>query len=158
MAELELWTDGACSGNPGPGGWAALLIYGQSSMEIAGSEMETTNNRMVLTAVVQGLKRLKDGKTAAVHSDSSYVCNAINNGWLRSWKRNGWKTKAGDPVKNQEIWEALDQQIARLNVSFKKVKGHAEIAKNERCDQLAVQARLAAARGEVFVWKRRRDA
>lgn len=153
MPTLELWSDGACSKETG--GWAAILRYGQAYRELAGGVANTTNNRMELVAVIEGLKRVKDQQQVLVHSDSAYVCNAVSKAWLKGWQRNGWKTSGGDPVKNQDLWEELDLQLKRLEAKFVLVKGHNDIPDNERCDELAVAARLAIAQGKEFVWDKR---
>ena len=107
MKEVILYTDGACSGNPGPGGWAAILRYGSSEKELSGGEAETTNNRMELLGVINGLSALKESCAVALYSDSQYICNALNNGWLRDWKKRGWKRRDGE-LKNAELWQELD--------------------------------------------------
>lgn len=141
MKSVILYTDGACSGNPGPGGWAAVLIYNDLKKEMSGGEKETTNNRMELTAVVKGLSALKYACEVNVYSDSAYVVNAIKEGWIDSWQKSGWKTADKKPVKNQDLWENLLSLLKTHKVVFNKVKGHADDSLNNRCDQLA--------RGEV---------
>lgn len=140
LPEVILYTDGACSGNPGPGGWAALLRWNDREVTLSGREDATTNNRMELRAVVEGLRRLEHPCRVAVHTDSAYVANALNQGWLARWKRNGWRTAAGHAVLNRDLWEELDRQMARHDVRFVKVKGHADDALNVRVDRLAVAA------------------
>ncbi len=137
---VSIYTDGACSGNPGPGGWAAVLIYGDKEKEIWGSEEITTNNRMELLAAVQGLKALKRPCKVNLYSDSAYLVNAFNNGWLKKWQSNGWKTARKEPVENQDLWQELLQLSNIQEVTWIKVKGHADNVYNNRCDELAVDA------------------
>lgn len=141
---VELFTDGACSGNPGPGGWAYILKHpaSGSAREEAGAERETTNNRMELMAVIRGLGALKSSSFVDLYSDSQYVLNGLKE-WMDSWKRRGWKTADKKPVKNQDLWEALDELRQRHELRFHWIRGHNEHPENERCDQLAVQAREA---------------
>lgn len=134
--DLEIFTDGACRGNPGPGGWGALLKYGAKEREICGGERETTNNRMELTAVIEALKAITRPTPVRVHTDSTYVQQGISK-WIHGWKRNGWKTSAKEPVKNVDLWKALDAIVAQHTVEWKWVKGHAGHEGNERADQLA---------------------
>ena len=134
---VTIYTDGACSGNPGAGGWGAILMHGARKKEFSGFEKETTNNRMELTAVIEALSKLKDVCTVSLYSDSAYVVNAINNGWLENWKKNGWIGSDKKPVKNIELWKALDVLLSKHIVTFIKVKGHADNEFNNRCDQLA---------------------
>jgi len=130
--------------NPGPGGWAAILVCkGHSRREISGSEKTTTNNRMEMVAIIQGLQALKRPSLVNIHTDSAYVLNAFQKGWIESWKRNGWKTSARKPVANRDLWESLEKTIAAHQVSWTKVKGHSGIGLNERADQLAFQASQA---------------
>jgi ribonuclease HI len=138
--EVTLYTDGACSGNPGPGGWAAVLIWGENRKEISGFEADTTNNRMEITAVVQGLRALTRSCSVRVHSDSSYVVNAFQKRWLDKWKRNGWRTSTGKPVENQDLWLELLSVMEPHKVRFEWVEGHGDDAINNRCDELARQA------------------
>jgi ribonuclease HI len=145
---VQLFTDGACSGNPGPGGWGYILRHPASGKEkeASGGLAETTNNQMELQAVIEGLKALKSRSRVEVVTDSSYVAKGSSE-WLPGWKRNGWQRKEGKsfkPVKNVEYWQALDQLLARHQVQFKLIKGHAGHAENERCDVLAVAAAAAA--------------
>lgn len=140
MKEVILYTDGACSGNPGPGGWAAILRYGSSEKELSGGEAETTNNRMELLGVINGLSALKESCAVALYSDSQYICNALNNGWLRDWKKRGWKRRDGE-LKNVELWQELDTLLGKHRVEAHWVKGHAENEYNNRCDALAVAER-----------------
>ena len=140
MKTVILYTDGACSGNPGPGGWAAILRYGKAVRELSGGEAETTNNRMELMGVIKGLKALKEKCAVELWSDSQYIVNALNNGWLRDWKRRGWKRRDGE-LKNAELWQELDGLLAKHAVSAHWVKGHADDEFNNRCDALAVAER-----------------
>ena len=144
MKRVDIYTDGSCSGNPGPGGWAALLRYtgatGLVERTLSGSERESTNNRMELTAVVEALATLTEPCEVALHSDSAYIVNALNDGWLERWKRRGWLTADKKPVKNRDLWERLDAERRRHSVRFVKVKGHAEDQLNNRVDALAVAA------------------
>lgn len=136
MSEVEVFTDGACRGNPGPGGWAALLRAGSHERELSGSEAMTTNNRMELMAVIMGLGALKRRVDARVYTDSLYVLKGISE-WLPGWKAAGWKTAAKKPVKNQDLWERLDAEVARHRVTWQWVKGHSGHPENERVDALA---------------------
>lgn len=143
-AEVILYTDGACSGNPGPGGWAFILRHVPTGVEkvASGGEAETTNNRMEMQAVIEGLKRLKKPSNVHVVTDSSYVKNGITQ-WIHAWKRNGWKRKVKnrfEPVKNEELWKEMDRLTQIHNVTFEHVRGHAGHPQNERCDELAVEA------------------
>jgi ribonuclease HI len=145
MTEVELWTDGACSGNPGPGGWACLLRSGSHERELYGSDPATTNNRMELMAVIEGLAALNRPCRVTVHIDSAYVMHAVVKNWIPAWQKRGWKTAAKTPVANQDLWERLIAELARHDVAWRKVKGHAGVELNERVDALAV----AACRGEL---------
>ncbi|MBQ5970768.1 MAG: ribonuclease HI [Clostridia bacterium] len=138
MKEVNLYSDGACSGNPGAGGWGAVLEYKGHRRELSGGEAETTNNRMELTAVIEGLRALKEPCRVTVTTDSQYVANGINLGWAESWKRNGWRKKDKKPALNPELWDALLTEIARHEVTIVWIKGHAGHPENERCDALAV--------------------
>lgn len=135
---VEIYTDGACSGNPGPGGWGALLLYGENEKEITGGEFETTNNRMELTAAIEALRLLKRRCTVHLHTDSTYVRDGITK-WITGWKAKGWKTAAKKPVKNEDLWRALDSAAAKHDIEWKWVKGHAGDPGNERADALANQ-------------------
>lgn len=136
-AEIIIYTDGACSGNPGPGGWGAVLISGDHRKELNGGEAETTNNRMELMAAIEALNALKKSpSTVALYTDSNYVKGGIT-GWIHNWKRNGWKTANKKPVKNADLWQALDDATSRHNVTWHWVKGHAGHPENERADELA---------------------
>lgn len=134
--KVELFTDGACKGNPGPGGWGAFLRYGEAEKEMWGGESDTTNNRMELMAAIEGLKALKRPCHVILTTDSQYVKQGINQ-WLAGWKKNGWKTAAKQPVKNQDLWQALDAECVKHQIEWKWVKGHAGHPENERADQLA---------------------
>ncbi|WP_350333336.1 ribonuclease HI [Coralliovum pocilloporae] len=133
---VVIYTDGACSGNPGPGGWGALLLWGEHEKTLSGGEAETTNNRMELMAAIEALKALKKRCPVDLYTDSQYVKGGIT-GWIHNWKRNGWKTAAKKPVKNADLWQLLDEQIARHDLTWHWVKGHAGIEGNERADELA---------------------
>jgi ribonuclease HI len=133
---VDLYTDGACRGNPGPGGWGALIRYGDHEKELYGGEPETTNNRMELMAVIAGLESLKRACRVRVTTDSQYVKNGITQ-WIHNWKRNGWKTAARKPVKNVDLWQRLDAAIAAHEVEWAWVKGHSGHPENERADALA---------------------
>lgn len=137
MKNVTIYTDGACSCNPGPGGYCAILIYRDIEKVISGGEKNTTNNRMELLAVIKGLSALKEKCAVTLYSDSAYVVNAIQNDWLYIWFRNGWKTADKKPVKNQELWEDLLKLLSKHDVTFVKVKGHADNVYNNRCDQIA---------------------
>ena len=137
---VELFTDGACSGNPGPGGYGAILRYGAVEKELSGGEPETTNNRMELTAVLVGLKALKKPCKLTIYSDSQYFCNGITKGWAESWKQNGWRKKDKKPAQNPDLWDELLTELAKHDVTIVWVKGHAGHPENERCDRLAVGA------------------
>ena len=138
MKRVELYTDGSCSGNPGPGGWGAILIYQGLEKELSGGAPATTNNRMELTGAIRGLAALKEPCQVELYTDSQYIASAINQHWLESWKKRGWKKADKSPVLNQELWQQLDQQLSRHQVTFHWVKGHADNAYNNRCDALAV--------------------
>lgn len=139
MKRVQLITDGACIGNPGPGGWAYILRYGDKKRERSGAERQTTNNRMELTAAVEGLLALKEPCEVEVTTDSQYLRNGITS-WIHKWKRNGWKTAAKKPVINQDLWQALDEQVGRHRVTWLWTKGHADHPDNNRCDELATSA------------------
>ncbi|MGB1140893.1 MAG: ribonuclease HI [Halioglobus sp.] len=136
MKNVEIFTDGACRGNPGPGGWGALLRYGGHERELYGGEPDTTNNRMELRAAIEGLKALSEPCQVTLTTDSAYVKNGITS-WLAGWKAKGWKTASKKPVKNVDLWQALDEQNARHEVTWAWVKGHSGHPENERADQLA---------------------
>ena len=138
MKKVQLFTDGACSGNPGPGAWAAILRHGTTEKELAGGEMDTTNNRMELTAVIRGLQALKEPCEVQITSDSTYVVHTIEKGWLNTWRANGWRKADKKPVLNRDLWEELLPLLAEHVVRFHWIRGHAGHAENERCDALAV--------------------
>ncbi len=137
MEIVEIYTDGACSGNPGPGGWAAVLLYKDKRKEISGGSKQTTNNIMEVTAVIEALKCLKFSCKVKLYSDSAYVVNCFNQGWIYNWKKNNWKTASKEPVKNKELWEELYNLVQENDVEFIKVKGHSDNELNNRCDELA---------------------
>ena len=136
---VAIYTDGACSGNPGPGGWGAVLLYGEHRREISGASADTTNNRMELTAAIRALEALKRPTDVALYTDSTYVKDGITR-WLPGWKAKGWRTASKSPVKNRDLWEALDALVKRHDVSWHWVRGHAGNAENERADTLAREA------------------
>ncbi|MBQ2677080.1 MAG: ribonuclease HI [Clostridia bacterium] len=137
MKQVEIFTDGACSGNPGPGGWGAVLRYNGVEKELSGGEGDTTNNRMELTAVISALSALKEPCDVTLTTDSKYVCDAINNGWARSWQKNGWRKADKKPALNVDLFEQLLELTEYHKVEFVWVKGHAGHPENERCDKLA---------------------
>ena len=141
MKTVTLYTDGACSGNPGPGGWAAILKYKEIERELSGGEAETTNNRMELTGVIRGLQALKEPCTVELWSDSKYVIDALSKGWAQSWRRNGWKKADKKPALNVDLWEILLPLTETHALHYHWVKGHAENEFNNRCDALAVSER-----------------
>ena len=138
MKEVIIYTDGACSGNPGPGGWVAILSFRGVEKEISGGDPSTTNNRMELTAVLEALRRLKEPCTVELYSDSKYVIDALQKGWVYGWKKRGWIKSDKKPALNVDLWEQLLPEIARHEIHYHWVKGHAENPKNNRCDELAV--------------------
>lgn len=140
MEEVTIYTDGACSGNPGPGGWGAILMYKDNKKEISGGNKKTTNNIMELTAVIEGLKLLKFPCKVKLYSDSAYVVNAFIQKWIYGWLKNGWKNASKEPVKNKELWQELYDLTKIHEVEFIKVKGHADNEYNNRCDELARNA------------------
>jgi ribonuclease HI len=142
MKKVQAITDGACLGNPGPGGWACILRYGEHSKEMFGSEPRTTNNRMELQAAVEALRALKQSCEVEVVTDSEYLKNGITQ-WIHAWKRNGWKKKDRQPVLNQDLWQQLDEQVNRHKTTWVWTKGHASHTDNNRCDELASQAARA---------------
>lgn len=137
MEEVTIYTDGACSGNPGPGGWGAILMIGENSKEISGGSENTTNNIMELTAVIESLKLLKRPCKVSLYSDSAYVVNAFIQKWIYGWMKKNWKTAGGEPVKNKELWQELYGLTKVHDVTFNKVKGHSDNEFNNRCDELA---------------------
>ena len=136
MSRVEIWTDGACSGNPGPGGWGAILRFGETSKELSGGEPHTTNNRMELLAAISALETLKRPCGVDLHTDSQYLRQGVT-GWIHGWKRNGWRTADKKPVKNEDLWRRLDEAAARHEIEWRWVKGHAGEELNERADELA---------------------
>lgn len=136
--EVTIYTDGACSGNPGPGGWASILMAGGVRKELSGGENDTTNNRMELMAVIEGLRALKRPCKVDIYSDSAYVVNAFEQNWIGKWMRNGWKNSAKAEVANSDLWKELIELTSMHQVTFHKVKGHADNEYNNRCDELAV--------------------
>ncbi|MEP1206644.1 MAG: ribonuclease HI [Rhizobiaceae bacterium] len=136
MKTVSIWTDGACSGNPGPGGWGALIRFGEHAKELNGGDFETTNNRMELLAAIEALNALTQPCIVDLYTDSQYVKGGMT-GWIEGWKKNGWKTSAKKPVKNVELWQALEEAVARHQVNWHWVKGHAGHPENERADELA---------------------
>jgi len=138
VKKVEIYSDGACSGNPGPGGYGTVLVYNGIEKELSEGYESTTNNRMELLGCIKGLECLKEPCEVTVTSDSKYLCDAINQGWLESWKARGWKKADKKPVLNQELWETLDKLLAIHKVTFKWIKGHNGHKYNERCDTLAV--------------------
>lgn len=137
MQKVTIYTDGACSGNPGPGGWAAILISGNNRKEISGGNKNTTNNIMEITAILEGLKALKVECEVNIYSDSAYCVNAFNQGWIYNWIKKGWKTAGGEPVKNKDLWQELYGLTQKHKVTFNKVKGHSDDELNNRCDEMA---------------------
>ena len=138
--KVIIYTDGACSGNPGPGGWGAILMYKGAKKEISGGMKETTNNIMEVTAVIEALKCLKVESDVQIYSDSAYTVNAFNQGWIYNWMKKGWKTASGEPVKNKELWQELYSLTKKHKVEFIKVKGHSDNEFNNRCDEMAREA------------------
>ena len=138
MKQVELYTDGACSGNPGPGGWGAILVYKGTERELSGGEKNTTNNRMELTAVIKGLSALKESCVVELYSDSKYVIDALEKGWAVSWQARGWKKADKKPALNPDLWEVLLNLIDKHKVNYHWVKGHADNPYNNRCDAMAV--------------------
>ena len=140
MDKVIIYTDGACSGNPGPGGWGTILMFGDHKKEISGGNSATTNNIMEIMAVIEGLKVLKFPCEVEIYSDSAYIVNCFNNGWIYNWQKNHWKTANKEPVKNRELWEELYDLTQKHQVTFIKVKGHSDNEYNNRCDELARKA------------------
>ena len=138
MKKIEIFTDGACSGNPGPGGWGAILRFNGAEKELSGSEKDTTNNRMELTAVIEALSALKESCEVFLTTDSKYVCDSITKGWVYSWQKNGWKKADKKPALNPDLWEELLSLAEKHQLNYHWVKGHAENPYNNRCDELAV--------------------
>ena len=148
MKEIDIYTDGACSGNPGPGGWGVVLIYQENKKELSGYQPETTNNRMELFAAIQGLSALKESCVVNLYSDSSYLVKAFEKHWIEKWQRNGWKTSTKSPVENQDLWKLLLIHVRKHQVRFIKVKGHSDNQYNNRCDEMAVAA-IKNGRGRI---------
>ena len=140
MKKVTVYTDGACSGNPGPGGWGAILQFGPHTREISGFEPDTTNNRMELTAAVEALQTLKEPCAVTLYSDSAYLVNSFRQNWLTKWQLNGWKTSNKGPVENQDLWRELLDLTSTHQVEWLKVKGHSDNEFNNRCDKLAREA------------------
>lgn len=140
MKEVTIYTDGACSGNPGPGGWAALLLYGAHEKVLTGGAPMTTNNRMELQAAIEGLRALTERCRVEIHTDSAYLQRAFTQGWIKNWQRNGWRTSSKKPVENQDQWKELIELAGKHEVTWSKVKGHADNDLNNRVDRLAVAA------------------
>lgn len=147
MKKVDLFTDGACSGNPGPGGWGALLRYGAHEKELSGGDGATTNNRMEMQAVIEGLRMLKNACAVTIHTDSRYVLDGVTK-YMANWKRNGWKTADKKPVKNIDLWEQLDAELRNHTIQWIWVKGHAGHPENERVDELARMAVPQASSGD----------
>lgn len=147
--QVSIYTDGACSGNPGPGGWGAILCYKGTEKEISGAEKETTNNRMELTAVIEALKCLKEACEIELWSDSKYVIDGLEKGWAESWRKNGWRKSDRKPALNPDLWDVLLNLTAEHEIRYHWVKGHAENELNNRCDALAVAAREKQISGDV---------
>ena len=137
MKQITIYTDGACSGNPGPGGWGAILLYKDTLRELSGGETQTTNNRMELMGAISSLSALKEACEVDLYTDSQYIANAINKGWLQGWKAKNWKRKDGE-LKNIDLWQEIDKLLSLHTVTFHWVKGHADNKYNNRCDELAV--------------------
>ena len=138
MKKIDIYTDGACRGNPGPGGWGALLIYKDANKTIYGGEIDTTNNRMEMTAIIEALKTVKMDCNITLYTDSKYVMDGITK-WLPNWKKKGWITSNKKPVKNKDLWQILEESISKHNIEWQWVKGHAGIPGNEKADELANQ-------------------
>ena len=149
MKKVTIYTDGACSGNPGPGGWGAVLICDDVKKEISKKKKDTTNNIMEMTAVLEALKLLKYECDVKIYSDSAYVVNAFNQGWIYNWRKNNWKTANKEPVKNRELWEELYDLTKKHKTEFIKVKGHSDNELNNRCDYLATSAIKEVERREM---------
>lgn len=141
LKKIEMFSDGACSGNPGPGGWGTILRFKGIEKELCGGEKETTNNRMELTAVIRGLEALKERCEVTVFTDSQYVVNGVMLGWAKSWKKNGWKKSDKKPAQNTDLWEKLLNLLEKHVVTFEWIKGHDGHPENERCDAMAVAER-----------------
>ncbi|MFD1396394.1 ribonuclease HI [Kroppenstedtia eburnea] len=140
MKEVTIYTDGACSGNPGPGGWGAVLIHGDRRKEITGGSRQTTNNRMELTAALEALRNLKQPCRVKLHTDSAYLANCFKQKWYVNWERRGWVNSRNEPVENKDLWQELLREVRKHEVEFVKVKGHSDVELNNRCDELAREA------------------
>ncbi|NHM28375.1 ribonuclease HI [Desulfofundulus sp. TPOSR] len=140
LPEVEIYTDGACSGNPGPGGYGVVLRYGNHIKEISGGYAQTTNNRMELMAVIEGLRALKRPCRVTIYTDSRYIVDAMTRGWVRRWQANGWRRENGEPAKNADLWRQILSLASKHRITWVWVKGHADNIYNNRCDQLAVEA------------------
>lgn len=140
MKDVTIYTDGACSGNPGPGGWGAVLFFGEHKKEMSGAEDPTTNNRMELTAAIEALKVLKEPCRVKLYSDSAYLVNCFHQGWYKGWLKNGWRNSKKQPVENQDLWKEILRLMEIHQVEYIKVKGHADNEWNNRCDELATGA------------------
>jgi ribonuclease HI len=140
LKEVIVYTDGACSGNPGPGGWGAVLMFGAKRKDISGAEALTTNNRMELTAAIEALKSLKEPCLVKLHSDSAYLVNCFQQGWMKGWIRNGWRNSRNQPVENRDLWEKLAELMKIHQVEYIKVKGHSDNELNNHCDLMAREA------------------
>ncbi len=137
MKKVDIYTDGACSGNPGPGGWGAILIYSGHEKEASGYEEETTNNRMEMTAAIEALKALKESCEVRLFSDSSYLVDIINKGWIYAWLKNNWEKSNGEAVKNKDLWQKIAELMKKHKISWIKVEGHSDNEYNNRCDKIA---------------------
>lgn len=140
MKKIEMFTDGACSGNPGPGGWGTILRYGKTEKELTGGEADTTNNRMELTAVIEGLSALKESCEVDLYTDSKYVCDAVTKRWVYGWREKGWIKADKKPALNVDLWQKLLDLLEKHTVNFIWIKGHAGHEENERCDRMAVES------------------
>lgn len=148
LKEVTIYTDGACRGNPGPGGWAAILLYGGHRKELSGAVTDTTNQRMELTAALEALKALKEPCRVKLYSDSAYLVNAFREGWIERWQENGWRTAKKEPVENQDLWQELVRVASQHQVEWVKVTGHSDNEENNRCDALARAAISRLLKGE----------
>ncbi|SMB93027.1 RNase HI [Thermanaeromonas toyohensis ToBE] len=148
LKEVTIYTDGACSGNPGPGGWAAILLYGSHRKELSGAVPDTTNQRMELTAALEALRALKEPCRVKLYSDSAYLVNAFREGWIKRWQENGWRTAKKEPVENQDLWQELVRVASQHQVEWVKVTGHSDDEENNRCDALARAAISRLLKGE----------
>ncbi|MDL2257946.1 ribonuclease HI [Eubacteriales bacterium OttesenSCG-928-K08] len=156
MKKVTIYTDGACSGNPGPGGWGAILYYKSHKKEISGSEKHTTNNRMELSGAIQALELLKEACEVELYTDSAYLCRAFQENWLATWQKNGWQNSKKQPVENRDLWEQLLLLTSKHKVYWNKVKGHSDNENNNRCDYLArnaIKTMLALAADEESIEK-----